>query len=81
MLVCTMKPAISPKNSCFLTDVPWNNKTVIHFLDTNKAKVNSECYMNLLDDVSFLTADVSMQKMISFSNGMELQVTSPATQE
>ena len=37
--------------------------------------MNSEYYMNLLDDGLFLTADVSKHKMISFSNRMELQVT------
>ena len=30
--------------------VSWNGKTDIHFIDTNKTKVNSESYIKLLDD-------------------------------
>jgi hypothetical protein len=30
--------------------ISWNGKTDIHFIDTNKVKVNSESYMQLLDD-------------------------------
>jgi len=30
--------------------VSWNGKTNIHFIDTNKVKVNSESYMQLLGD-------------------------------
>ena len=28
-------------------DISWNAQTDVHFIDTNKTKVNSECYMNL----------------------------------
>ena len=30
--------------------VSWNGKTNIHFIDTNKVKVNSQTYMELLED-------------------------------
>ena len=30
--------------------VSWNGKTDIHFIDTNKTKVNSESYTKLPDD-------------------------------
>ena len=30
--------------------VSWNGKTDIHFIDTNKTKVNSESYIKLPDD-------------------------------
>ena len=30
--------------------VSWNGKTAIHFIDTNKTKVNSESYIGLLND-------------------------------
>ena len=37
----------------------------------NKTKVNSDCYMNLLDDGIFLNAHVSMRKMIYLLTGCQ----------
>ena len=75
MPTCTIKSALSLKDHGFWLVFHRNGKTDIHCIETNKTKVNCEYYMNLLDDGLFLTADVSKQKMISFSNRMELQVT------
>ena len=30
--------------------VSWNGKTDIHFIDTNNTKVNTDCYVKLLDE-------------------------------
>ena len=38
------------KNVMVSAGVSWNGKTDIHFIDTNKTKVNSESYIKLLDD-------------------------------
>ena len=31
-------------------DVTWNGKINIHFIDTNNTKINTDCYVKLLDD-------------------------------
>ena len=51
-----MKPVVSPKRSWFLAGISWNGKPDIHFLETNKTKVTSECCMNLgLLDVGLIS--------------------------